>query len=108
MAVACIHDPVFDASAAPQKRRKFRTLSAAIGSWRAPGPSDGAFTGVQQTWSNCQDTTGTIRVLVVNPPTRAYTLVLSVQTGSPADDAAYQHILDTFGVEHVLQLGLPE
>ena len=31
--------------------------------------SDGAFTGVQQTWSNCQDTTGMIRVLVVNPPT---------------------------------------
>jgi hypothetical protein len=46
--------------------------------------SDGAFTGVQQTWSNCQDTTGMIRVLVVNPPTLAYTLVVSVQTTAPA------------------------
>ena len=61
--------------------------------------SDGAFTGVQQTWSNCQDTTGMIRVLVVNPPTLAYTLVVSVQTGSPADEAAYQHILDSFNVD---------
>ena len=40
-----------------------------------------------------------IRVLVANPPALAYTLVVSVQTGSPADEAAYQHILDTFNVD---------
>ena len=61
--------------------------------------NDGAFVGVEQAWTNCDGTSGMVRVLVVNPPTAAFTLLLTIQTGTPDDEAAYQHILETFNVD---------
>ena len=61
--------------------------------------NDGAFVGVEQAWTNCNGTSGMVRVLVVNPPTAAFTLLLTIQTGAPEDEAAYQHILETFNVD---------
>src|SRR5690606_36362749 len=61
--------------------------------------SDGVFTGYQRTFVDCDAVGSTNHLIVANTPGNELTVVLIVQTVTPSDQAAYQHILDTFNVD---------
>ena len=66
---------------------------------------DGLFTGSLQTWTNCGGGAASATFVAANPPTNEFTAWLYVQTVTPAEDPALQHILETFNYHR--GVGLP-
>lgn len=71
---------------------------------RAPY-SDGAFVGQVQAWTACDGTLAELRVVVADPPDNSFTALIVVQIPTPADLAAYDHVLQTFNADATV--GMP-
>jgi hypothetical protein len=61
--------------------------------------NDEVFVGYLRTFNQCSAARSTNHVIVANAPGNQVTIVLVVQTVTAADDAAYQHALETFNVD---------
>lgn len=61
--------------------------------------NDQVFVGYLRTFSQCAAVGSTNYVIVANAPGNQVTVVVVVQTVTAADEAAYQHVLETFNVD---------
>lgn len=67
--------------------------------------NDGVFVGYTRTFNSCADAGSTNYVIVANAPGNTITIVLIVQTVTADDNAAFQHVLETFNIDP--SVGMP-